>query len=248
MALAFVVPRFAHHFAQGGLSSAVIQRPTLTPRDVRVILALALTVGGCCSAAVWWLAPYGTELVRGPADLTGMIRALALCLLIAALGAPATGLLSRSMRYRAVACTDFFSFVVGYCVVSLASALLGAGVWSLVYGTLGWNLLQSLLSYLLVRHPLRPLFDVRAMRDVMRFGGKVSVNGFLEYLTSDLPKLAIGRYLGVATAGLYDRAALLASYPLQQIQQAASKVLLLYQPHPARDRPASPPSTPTPRL
>lgn len=226
MALAFVVPRFAHHFAQGGLSSAVIQRPTLTPRDVRVILALALTVGGCCSAAVWWLAPYGTELVRGPADLTGMIRALALCLLIAALGAPATGLLSRGMRYRAVACTDFFSFVVGYCVVSLASALLGAGVWSLVYGTLGWNLLQSLLSYLLVRHPLRPLFDVRAMRDVMRFGGKVSVNGFLEYLTSDLPKLAIGRYLGVATAGLYDRAALLASYPLQQIQQAASKVLL----------------------
>lgn len=226
MALAFVVPRFAHHFAQGGLSSAVIQRPTLTPRDVRVILALALTVGAGCSAAVWCLAPYGTELVRGPAELTGMIRALALCLLIAALGAPATGLLSRGMRYRAVACTDFFSFVVGYCVVSLSSALLGAGVWSLVYGTLGWNLLQSLLAYVLVRHPLRPLFDLPAMRDVMRFGGKVSVNGFLEYLMSDLPKLAIGRYLGVATAGLYDRASLLASFPLQQIQQAASKVLL----------------------
>jgi O-antigen/teichoic acid export membrane protein len=226
MALAHLVPRFAHHFAQGGLSSAVVQRPSLTDRDVRVIFALALTVGACSSAVVWFIAPYGTGLVRGPAELTGMIRALALSMLIAALGAPATGLLGRSMRYRAVAFTDFFSFVFGYCVVSISSALLGAGVWSLVYGTLGWTLLLTLLSYLMVRHSLRPLFDVRAMRDIMRFGGKVSVNGFLEYLTADLPKLAIGRYVGVAAAGLYDRAALLASFPLQQIQQAASKVLL----------------------
>ncbi|MFG1668021.1 oligosaccharide flippase family protein [Streptomyces sp. Y7] len=226
MALAYLVPRFAHHFAQGGLSSAVVQRPSLTDRDLRVIFALALTVGGCCSAAVWLLAPYGTELIRGPAELTGMIRALALGLLIAALGAPATGLLSRGMRYRAVAVADFFSFAVGHCAVSICSALLGAGVWSLVYGTLGWALLQTLLSYALVRHSLRPLFDVRAMREVMRFAGKVSVNGFLEYLTADLPKLAIGRHVGVAAAGLYDRAALLASFPLQQVQQAASKVLL----------------------
>ncbi|MFJ4366620.1 lipopolysaccharide biosynthesis protein [Streptomyces chartreusis] len=226
MALAYLVPRFAHHFAHGGLGSAVVQRPSLTGRDVRVIFALALTVGSCCSAAVWLMAPYGTDLLRGPSELTGMIRALALCLLITALGALATGLLSRSMRYRAVALTDFSSFVVGYCVVSITSALLGAGVWSLVYGTLGWNLLQALLSYALVRHTLRPLFDMRAMREVMRFGGKVSLNGFLEYLTTDLPKLAIGRYVGVTAAGLYDRAALLASFPLQQVQQAASKVLL----------------------
>ncbi|MFD5859240.1 lipopolysaccharide biosynthesis protein [Streptomyces chartreusis] len=226
MALAYLVPRFAHHFAQGGLASAVVQRPSLTGRDVRVIFALALTVGSCCSAAVWLIAPYGAELVRGPSELTDLIRALALGLLITALGATSTGLLSRSMRYRAVALTDFFSFVVGYCGVGITSALLGAGVWSLVYGTLGWNLLLALLSYALVRHSLRPLFDMREMREVMRFGGKVSVNGFLEYLTADLPKLAIGRYVGVAAAGLYDRAALLASFPLQQIQQAASKVLL----------------------
>jgi PST family polysaccharide transporter len=226
MALAYLVPRFAQNFAQGGLSSAVVQRPSLTGRDVRVIFTLALILGICCSTAIWFIAPYGTELMRGPSELTSLIRVLALCLLITALGSTSTGLLSRDMRYRAVAFTDFFSFVVGYCVIGLSSALLGAGVWSLVYGTLGWNLLLTVLSYLMVRHSLRPLFDVRAMRDVMRFGGKVSVNGFVEYLVADFPKLAIGRYMGVAAAGIYDRAALLATFPLQQIQQAASKVLL----------------------
>ncbi|WP_030621148.1 lipopolysaccharide biosynthesis protein [Streptomyces fulvoviolaceus] len=226
MALAYLVPRFAQNFAQGGLSSAVVQRPSLTGRDVRVIFTLALTFGICSSSAVWFVAPYATELFRGPTELTSLIRALALGLLITALGAPSTGLLSRGMRYRAVALTDFFSFVVGFCAVGISSALLGAGVWSLVYGVLAWTLLLALLSYLLVRHSLRPLFDVRAMRDVMRFGGKVSVNGFLEYLVADFPKLSIGRYVGVAAAGLYDRAAILATFPLQQIQQAASKVLL----------------------
>jgi PST family polysaccharide transporter len=226
MALAYLVPRFAQNFAQGGLSSAVVQRPSLTGRDVRVIFTLSLTVGFCSSMAVWFIAPYGTELARGPAELTSLIRALSLGLMITALGSTSTGLLSRGMRYQAVAVTDFFSFVVGFCAIGISSALLGAGVWSLAYGTLGWTLLQTLLSYLLVPHSLLPLFDVRAMRDVMRFGGKVSVNGFLEYLMTDFPKLVIGRYVGVTAAGLYDRAGLIASFPLQQIQQAASKVLL----------------------
>lgn len=225
MALAYLVPRFAQNFAQGGLSSVVVQRPSLTDRDVRVIFTLALTVGTCSSTAVYFIAPYGTELVHGPSELTSLIRMLALGLLIAALGAPSTGLLSRGMRYRAVAFTDFFSFVVGFCVTGISSALLGAGVWSLVYGTLGWTLLQALVSYLMVRHSLRPLFDVRAMRDVMRFGAKVSAGGFLEYLAADCGSLVIGRYVGVTAAGLYNRAALLASFPLQQIQKAGSKVL-----------------------
>ncbi|MEU5532149.1 lipopolysaccharide biosynthesis protein [Streptomyces sp. NPDC020362] len=226
MALAHLVLRFAHNFAQGGLRSAVVQRPSLTDRDVRVVFTLGLTVGTCSFTTVWFIAPYGTELVGGPTELTGMIRASALILLFMALGAPATGLLGRGMRYRAVAFTDFFSFAVGYCAVGISSALLGAGVWSLVYGTLGWYFLQALLPYLLVRHSLRPLLDMQAMRDVMRFGAKVSANGFLEYLTEDFGKLVIGRYVGVTAAGLYDRAALLASLPLQQIQAAAGKVLL----------------------
>ncbi|MEU9865557.1 lipopolysaccharide biosynthesis protein [Streptomyces sp. NPDC047971] len=226
MALAHLVLRFAHHFAQGGLRSAVVQRATLTDRDIRVTFTLALLVGTCSFAAVWCVAPYATELVRGPAELTRVIRATALMLVFMALGAPAAGLLARAMRYRAVALTDFLSFAVGYCLVGFTSALSGAGVWSLVYGTLCWYFLQALLPCLLVRHSLRPLFDLPAMRDILGFGGKVSVNGFLEYLTEDFGKLAIGRYVGITAAGLYDRAALLASLPLHQIQTAASKVLL----------------------
>ncbi|GHE08184.1 oligosaccharide flippase family protein [Streptomyces alanosinicus] len=165
MALAHLILRFAHNFAQGGLRSAVVQRVSLTDRDVRVVFAPALTVGTCSFAAIWFIAPYATELVHSPAELTGLIRTTALMLVFMALGAPAGGLLSRGMRYRAVAVTDFSSFVVGYCVTGIVSGLLGAGVWSLVYGTLGWYGLQALLPYLLVRHSLRPLFDVRAMRD-----------------------------------------------------------------------------------
>jgi O-antigen/teichoic acid export membrane protein len=226
MALAHLVLRFAHHFAQGGLRSAVVQRETVTTRDIRVIFTLALVVGTCSFTAVWYVAPYATELVRGPAELTHVIRATALMLVFMALGAPAAGLLARAMRYRAVAVTDFASFAVGYCAVGFVSALSGAGVWSLVYGTLCWYFLQALLPCLLVRHSMRPLLDVPAMRNILGFGGKVSVNGFLEYLTEDFGKLAIGRYVGIPAAGLYDRAALLASLPLYQIQAAAAKVLL----------------------
>src|SRR5919201_1236462 len=57
MTLAQLVLRFAQNFAHGGLGSAVIQRPSLTSRDVRVVFTLSLVIGTCAFTAVWIIAP-----------------------------------------------------------------------------------------------------------------------------------------------------------------------------------------------
>ncbi|OAH09610.1 oligosaccharide flippase family protein [Streptomyces jeddahensis] len=225
MAMAGLTLRLVDHFARCGLSTAVVQRPALTQRDVRAVFTLAMATGTGGVTVLWCIAPYVTRLLQASPELTSLSRVLGLSLLTTALGAVANGLLRRGMRYRTVALVDFVSYAAGYCGIGLTSALLGSGAWSLAHAALGQSLSAALLSYLLVRHPVKPLFDLRAMRGVAGFGATVSVNGFLEFLTANFGGFVIGRCAGATAAGLHNRAAYLTALPLEQLSGAASKVL-----------------------
>jgi PST family polysaccharide transporter len=129
------------------------------------------------------------------------------------------------MRYRTIAVIEFGSYVAGYCVTGITSALAGSGVWSLVYAAIGQSTVMTIWSYASTRHDIRPLIDREAMRAVSSFTARVSLVGFLEFLTIGLDNIIVGRYAGMAVLGQYNRAMLIATLPLQQIATAVSKVL-----------------------
>jgi O-antigen/teichoic acid export membrane protein len=224
VALAMLMLRLVSYFAQGGLSSAVVQRPILEDDHIRASFALGL-LAGCAGYVVFWLlAPLG-GIVFHSQELTPVARALGVSFLVSAIGSTSVGLLRRSMRYRSMAIIDLGSYVIGYCGVGLTLALLGEGVWSLVWASIAQAVTLTAASYVCTRHSLRPLFRRRAMGALAQFGAKVSAIGFLEFLGSNLDNAAAGRYLGTATLGQYNRAWLVTSLPLGQVATSMSKVL-----------------------
>ncbi|WP_281403893.1 lipopolysaccharide biosynthesis protein [Streptomyces paradoxus] len=226
VALAMFMLRFVSYFAQGGLSSAVVQRPVLRERDIRASCAVGITTGFAFYALFWIVAPFGVQAVHAPPELTPVCRALALSFLLSAVSATASGLLRRSMRYRTVSLIEFLSYLVGYCGFGLVSAVMGCGVWSLVYAALGQSALTALTHCALTWRHLRPLFDVRAMAGMAAFGTKVSLVGFLEFLAFSADTVLVGRYAGVQALGHYNRAWFMAALPLHQTAAALNKVLL----------------------
>lgn len=225
LALALFVLRFVSHFAQGGLSSAIVQRPVLEARDVRATFTLSITTGVVAYAVLWLLAPYAVAILGAPPRLTSVCRAVGLTLVISTVGSTATGLLRRSMRYRTIALIELSSYLAGYCGIGLMSALTGSGIWSLVYAAIGQSALMTLGSYTFARHDLRPLVDRVPMRKMSSFGAQVSFVGFLEFLTIGIDNLLVSRYAGIEALGQYNRAILIAVLPLQQIATAVGKVL-----------------------
>lgn len=224
LVLANLVLRFVEYFARAGVSQAVVQKLDLSETDVRAAFWLSGAISCVFTLAAWLAAPLAAEIFNEP-DLIPVLRAMSAALLISGLGAPAGGLLRRHMRFRAMAVTTIGAYIVGYAGVGVGLAIAGAGVWALVGATLTQTALTALTAYALTRHPLRPTRSRDSYRSIFRFGSRVSVVGFFEFLGNELDTLAVGRYAGVTDLGLYNRGYILVSLPIYQLKTGLSKVL-----------------------
>ena len=170
----------ATYFANMGISSAVVQKPELDDRDVRVAFTGSVTAGLVVSAILALTAPAIAALFGNP-DVTPILRVLAISFAVTGFGSVALGLLRRQMRFRQIAIIEVGSYAVAYPVIGLTLAGMGAGVWSLVGASLAQTVLVVSLAYGLERHAARPLLDGERAKRIYGFGGLVSVCGILEF-------------------------------------------------------------------
>jgi lipopolysaccharide exporter len=222
VAVSVIMLRFVGYFAQGGVGSAVVQKPALDSADVRAAFTLVLSTAVAGYALFWAFAPLAAIAFHEPA-LTNLSRALATSVVLGALGVVGNGLLRRRLRYAQVSMFEVVGYIVGYCVVGILLALLGAGVWSLVGAAVTQTTIVSVASLLAARHPVRPLLDAGRMRAISAFGVKSSLVSLLEFLSASLDPLVIGQRSGAVPMGQYNRASLLASMPLQRVANTASR-------------------------
>jgi lipopolysaccharide exporter len=225
MALANLVVLFAQFFVRMGLASALVQKTSLHSDDVRAASTAGLAVGVACFGIVWVLAPAIAALFRAP-DLTPVLRLLGVSFLFEGFSMTGMGLLRRQLRFRALSVITVGTYVLGFLVVGVGMALLGAGVWSLVVGALVSNASQALWQYALVRHPVRPLLRWGPYRQVCGYGMRLSGAHLLDFVGSNLDNLVVGRVAGTAALGQYSRAYYLAFQPLRwYLTQALTQVL-----------------------
>jgi lipopolysaccharide exporter len=224
VALAGLFLAFVDYFARAGVGQALIQKPRLVPADVRAAFTLSASLGALFMIVVMVAAPLAGGIADDPAVIP-VLRWLAIILLLNGLGTPAAALLRRKLRFRAIALIHLASYVVGYLVVGLSLALSGAGVYALVGAMLTQMGVNAGLSYGLVRHPVRPTREGQPYRSILAFGGRVSIVGFFEFLQQNLDTVAVGRWAGISSLGLYNRARIISELPTVHLTVGMSKVL-----------------------
>lgn len=225
VAIANVCLRFFSYFAQMGTGAALIQKPVLETGDVAAALSVSLGISSLFFLLVQAAAPLFALIYDMP-ELPAVIRALSLNFVIGGFSAVSVGLMQRRTAFRGLAVIDVVSYVLGYGVVGLGAAWQGLEVWALVAAFLTQMTLTALLSGLaVVRFPLTLRYTPRQRRHFLKFGGRYSFIGFTEFISASLDALLLGKLLGAATAGLYNRASLLANLPVQQPAAILSKVL-----------------------
>ncbi len=224
VAIANVALRFYSYFAQMGVTPALIQKETVGDGDVRAALALSLGV----SAFFFLLALLTADLVEHYFEiksLASVMRVLALNFIISGFSAVPLGLIRRNNAFKALAVIEIISYVMGYGVVGLGAAFYGAGVWSLVAAFLSQTLLSAILGYSVIRHPLALKHTKEQRNHLIGYGGRYSVIGFIEFLTSNIDSLVVGKLMGATVAGYYNRSLLLANLPVQNPTKVLTQVL-----------------------
>lgn len=224
LAIAIVFLRFGQYFAQMGVGPALVQSPDMSNRKISTAFRMNVILSATVAAIFGAFAGLATLILDDPV-VVPVVRVMALSLVIAGIGTTAESLLRRRLRFKRLAINQLVSFVAGYLVIGLSTALLGAGVWSLVAANLSQASINAVLNIHAHRHPVRAGWSGRDARALISFGGRVSVIGFTEFLGSSLDTMLIGRIAGSNSLGQYNRAFLIVNLPLERLMQGVQRVL-----------------------
>lgn len=224
IAIANVSLRFYSYFSQVGIAPALIQKKSIQEGDVNAALALSLGV----SSLFFLLAYLASPLTEAYFELPGLsvvMQVLAINFMIFGFSSISQALLRRESRFKEISIIEIVSYVLGYGMTGLVAAYMGFGVWSLVIAFMTQSILTALLSYFAIRYPIRFNHSKDQRRSLMSYGVKYSLIGFVEFITANIMPLIIGKLLGVAPAGIYNRASLLASLPVEKPVNILTKTL-----------------------
>ncbi len=115
---------------------------------------------------------------------------------------------------------------MGYGCVAVSLALLGYGVWSLVWGGLAQTLMSSIAQIAVVRHPHPSAARAAASSancSVSALGAHES--GCVNYVALNGDYFVVGRLMGAVSLGLYSRAYGLMNLPHTYAASVMSSVM-----------------------
>jgi len=205
-----------------GLSSAAIQRATVTEEQISTLFWINLLVGTLLGFLTVAMAPFIAAFYHEP-RLFAVTAALAAGFVFNAAGVQHSALLQRQMRFTTMAAIGVFSLLVGNAI-AIGGAKAGYGYWALVAMTVSVPLIATIGAWLTTRWvPGMPQRQT-GIRSMMRFGGLVSLNSIVAYFAYNADKILIGRFWGTDVLGIYGRAYQLTNIPTENLNSAVGEV------------------------
>jgi PST family polysaccharide transporter len=224
VAMASSITGFMMIFKDLGLSMATIQREKITHAQVTglfwvnvgVSAALAIAAAASAPAVAWF---YGDE------RLVNITLALAIGFVLGGLTTQHEAVLKRQMRFRVLAALEVGAILVG-SVIAVGYALMGGGYWSLVL----LNLMRPFVLFggVWLFCGWRPSLPWKGgnIRKLLSFGGNLTGFNVINYFARRGDDILIGRYVGAAALGLYEKAYQLLLLPLRQLNSPLTAVMI----------------------
>ena len=134
--------------------------------------------------------------------LTTIIPVLSIGILVSPVNLVHKAQLTKQMKFKKLAFIDNVSnIVVG--VIALIMALKGAGVWALVFNSVGNVFFAMPLFFKATGWKPAFIMDKQAFKEVFGFGVYTTGSNILNYLYNNIDYLLIGKLLGATSLGIY---------------------------------------------
>lgn len=209
-------------FRDFGLSTATVQRQTVTDEQLSTLFWINILVGAVLAVISVAVAPLVAAFYHEP-RLVAVTMALAAGFIFNAAGVQHSALLQRRMHFTALAIIEFLSIFVSVAV-AIGMALAGSGYWALVAMTIIPPAFSSISFWALTAWiPGMPSKQTE-IRSMLRFGVTITLNGLIVYVAYNLEKVLLGRFWGATALGIYGRSYQLINLPTENLNSAASGV------------------------
>lgn len=221
--LAMIVVGFGEIFVNLGLGPALIQKKGVSERHIRIVLTTSVIAGVVITITFFLAAPI-FALILDNQNVVPVIKVLSFLFIIAGFQIPSQALLIKRLNFRQIFYVSFTKSII-YGIVTIALALLGFGVWSLVIGNICIRIANTLGNYFYVRHSIKPLFAKKEFFDLAHFGSGETLSGIFSYFALKGDYFIIGKLLGEEALGLYTKAYTLMQMPTSRFVSVITNVL-----------------------
>lgn len=209
--------------AGGGMGQALVRAQSVTKEDFDVVFTLQLLIGCVIYGLFFVTAPlfadwYGNPMYRD------LLRLSALSFVFRPFVTVPTNALHRDLRFKAMAGVNI-ACLIASSGVSIALALRGWDVWSLIWGGIAGSAVRSVL--LMWQTGWRPAFSLRFARagGLARYGALVAGNDLVDYLRERVSIFILSQTLGPQSVALFNKGESLAMMPFQFVSGSVYQVL-----------------------
>lgn len=202
VALAAVVTTFLEAIKDLGLGQALVaSKPEQEAARAQTVFAWSMVIGVALASVTAALSPLMASFFREP-ELTGLLSVLGLTFVVRALGATHYSLARKHLNYRVRTVSEVAEVSVRGAV-GIALALSGLGAWSLVIGFVAGSVASTTALWLQVEFRPRRTLTRAHLRDLLKFGGVLTIVDVGAVIFYNTDYLFVGRMLGAAQLGLY---------------------------------------------
>ena len=225
MAIMMVIIGFVQIFGGLGIGEAIVQKSEPTKEELSTLYWTNVGVGILLFSLLFLSTPLVAVIYHSP-EIRRLLPTVALVFLIGPWGGQFNVLLQKALKFRAMALIDICGSFIN-AATAIALALLGFGVWSLVWGQIAEVSSRTILLVMMgLKAGNRPMFHFRHqdLKGYLGFGlhrvGAMSLN----YFNSRVDQLLIGALLGPKLLGYYSMSFNLVIQPVTLISPVLTRV------------------------
>jgi O-antigen/teichoic acid export membrane protein len=211
-----VVINFIGLFKDAGLSTATVQNNVIDSKQISTLFWINAGISIFLAIGILLASPLIAAFYKKP-ELTGVTVVLAITFMAEGTIIQHRALLQRHLKFTSLAIIDIMA-QISMILVAIVLAALGFRYWALVGGTIASITTLILLTFYSCPWTPSKMHKGTGVRNMLKFGGRLTVSNFVHYLSRNLDSMLIGRVIGAEPLGLYSKGFSLLMTPLNQIR------------------------------
>jgi O-antigen/teichoic acid export membrane protein len=199
--VAMIAIGLAQIFQDFGLGKTLIQRETEVEKCANIVFWTNLTLSIVIYIIIFLTAPFLSKFFHEP-KVINVLRVLSLQIILLSFIVAHRALFQRNFQFKQLFFIQLSSSAVRG-LVSISLALLGYGVWALVFGSLAGAFVQILLFWKFSQWRPNLSYDVQLAKQLFAFSIWIVLEAFLIWIILWGDSLILGHFLGVKEMGIY---------------------------------------------
>ena len=226
VAIAQIIINFFCFFADLGISSAVVQNKSLTDKNLDSLFTFSIILAFILSIAFYVISPLIASYYKN-SELINICHILAFNLFIGTISVVPSALFNRDKRFKFIAKRSLLVQLLSG-LLSIIYAFYGGGVYALVFPmTISTFCILCVNLYEYPRH-IDWKFNLEPIKRIFSYSSFIFLYGIVDFFSTNLDKLIIGRSLDMKSLGLYQKSYSLMLMPMGYLSFVITPVLQPY--------------------